>query len=409
MSYCKYRLWPYNKIMKKQIVCMLLAFTSSAIANNSYISSTQTLSDSGYEYRFENSFFKTSSFVDYDSTEIPLQDGESYFSLDSILGIKYAPTSNLELLSDLRFRVNQSSENVGADNKTFTQGGPESIFIGINYGSNRDEGLQYILKTYFRKGLYSNESYDPSSERESIVLGDGGDGYYIGVGVSFLSKDNNFYEFEIGYRNPSSDLSNEILTNTKIAIAWKPVSLIFGVEYLASLGQDPFADDPNGKDQISSGSTFLYNSINRSYTDPYVGLNFRLGTTWRMETKVAQRLFGTSTDLGLRAGVSFIKRISNSNNFKNKNSSFKQYEIEGVVTKITKSRSAVVIDQGISTGLKKGDRVDFYHFDFLDGDALIATGIVAKSGYDKAIVKIMKKYSKRKVKEGTVIRSGLIR
>ena len=173
--------------MKKQIAYLLMTLSCSALANNSYISNTQTLSDSGYEYKFENSFFKTSSFVDYDSTEIALQDGESYFSLDSIFGIKYAPTSNLELFSDFRFRVNQSSENVGADNKTFTQGGPESIFVGINYGSNRDEGLQYILKTYFRKALYSNETYDPATDRDSIVLGDGGDGYYIGLGISFMN------------------------------------------------------------------------------------------------------------------------------------------------------------------------------------------------------------------------------
>jgi hypothetical protein len=288
--------------------------------------------------------------------------------------------------------------------------GLESAYVGIDYGSDRSEGFQYKIKTRYRQSFYRNEDYVPSSNpRDHIVLGDGSNGYLLGLGLSFVSKANNFYEFDLDFKNPSDRLSSELLTQTKIAIAWTPVTLILGVEYLASLGQDEFSNNPGDKTQISTGTTNLYNSINRSYTEPFIGLNFRLGTTWRLETKVAQRISGRSTDLGLRGGFSLIKRVSNSNNFKNKNSSFKQYELEGIVTKVTKSRKAVVVDQGISSGLNKGDRVDFYHFDFVDGDELIGSGIVIKSSYDKAMVKVIKKYSKRKIKDGTVIRSGLIR
>lgn len=389
---------------------LFFLFSLSALANSSYVSNTQTLSEDGYELKVVNDYFQTSALVDVNGRSENLKENEAYSTLNTILGFKYAPTSNLEIYGDVGLRVNQSSEQDGTSPLKLNAMGLESAYLGIDYGSDRSEGFQYKIKTRYRQSFYRNEDYVPNSNpRDHIVLGDGSNGYLLGLGLSFVSKANNFYEFDLDFKNPSDRLSSELLINTKIAIAWTPVTLILGVEYLASLGQDEFADNPADKVQISTGSTNLYNSINRSYTEPYVGFNFKLGTTWRLETKVGQRISGTSTDLGLRGGFSLIKRVSNSNNFKNKNSTFKQYEIEGIVTKITKSRKAVIVDQGVSSGLNKGDRVDFYHFDFVDGDELIGSGIVIKSSYDKAMVKVSKKYSKRKIKDGTVIRSGLIR
>lgn len=394
--------------MLKKLSLFLLSL--SAVANTSYISNTQTLSEDGYEIKIVNDYFQTSALVDVNGNPDALSENESYQSLNTLLGFRYAPTSNLEVYTDLGLRVNQSSEMSGADINKLTAGGLESVYFGIDFGSDRTEGFQYKIKTRYRQAFYRNEDYTPNNDpRETIVLGDGSNGYLVGLGLSFVSKANNFYEFDLDFRNPSDRLSSELLTQSKIAIAWRPVTLILGVEYLASLGQDKFADDPSGKTQISTGSTNLYNSINRTYTEPFVGLNFKLGNTWRLETRIAQRIAGSSTDLGLRGGFSLIKRVSNSNNFKNKNSSFKQYEIEGIVSKVTESRKAVIVDQGVSAGLNKGDSVDFYHFDFVDGDELIGSGIVIKSSYDKAMVKVLKKYSKRKIKDGTVIRSGLIR
>ncbi len=391
-------------------IIILVVFSSLVShAHDSYISRTQSLSEDGYEISFINSYFKTSSLVFSDGKVEALEEGESYQTVNSTLGFKYAPTSNLEVFTSVRFRLNQSSELINSVSESFSVSGTESFFIGINYGSGRTEGYQYMLKAIYRQSLYSNDYFDVLPSTESIALGDGGVGLLFGLGLSYISKDNNYYEFDIDFRNPSNRLSSEVKLDTRVSIAWRPISFIFGLEYLASLGEDQFGNNPSDKEQLSSGSTNLYNSINRTYAEPYAGVNLRLSSTWRLESRFAQRVSGKSTDLGMRGELSLIKRVSNSNNFQNKNNSFKQYEIEGIVTKITKSRKAVIVDQGVSAGLKKGDRVDFYHFDFVDGDELIAAGVVIKSSYDKAIVKVMKRYSKRKIKDGTVIRAGLIR
>ena len=51
--------------------------------------------------------------------------------------------------------------------------------------------------------------------------------------------------------------------------------------------------------------------------------------------------------------------------FVQKDAAFKQYSIEGVVKKLSKKRTAAVLDIGMQAGLEKGMKIDFYHFDFL--------------------------------------------
>jgi hypothetical protein len=94
--------------------------------------------------------------------------------------------------------------------------------------------------------------------------------------------------------------------------------------------------------------------------------------------------------------------------FSRRDSQFKEYTIEGTISKISKNRSACVVDQGLASGLKEGMSVDFYHFDYVDGNMLIAKGFVIKAGASKSMIKITKRYSKKRLEEGTVMRAGMI-
>ena len=53
-------------------------------------------------------------------------------------------------------------------------------------------------------------------------------------------------------------------------------------------------------------------------------------------------------------------------------------------------------------------QVDFYYFDYVGGNELIARGVVIKTQVSKAVVQINKRYGRRRVQEGTVIRAGQI-
>ncbi|MCO4754685.1 MAG: hypothetical protein KC478_09380 [Bacteriovoracaceae bacterium] len=69
----------------------------------------------------------------------------------------------------------------------------------------------------------------------------------------------------------------------------------------------------------------------------------------------------------------------------------------------------MIIDAGLREGLEKGSKIDFYHFDYLGGNELIASGYIVKLGATKSMVKITKRYSKKRVEDGTLARGGLIR
>ena len=53
-------------------------------------------------------------------------------------------------------------------------------------------------------------------------------------------------------------------------------------------------------------------------------------------------------------------------------------------------------------------KVDFYYFDYLGGNELIASGYVIKANSGKSMIKITRRFSKRKVGEKTIARAGLI-
>jgi hypothetical protein len=396
-------------MFKFLIVILLSTLSNIAFAQTSYISKTQTLAEGGSEIGVDTSLFVPTIHADTRGDLIQFEEGESYLRADMELSGKYGFTNNFQVNMGLRARLNQSNQTFESEELSLVTSGLESGFIQFLYSFPMTEGLQYSFEVNYRTAFYTNSEYDPTVRPDSIVLGDGDTDVSIGGGFTFYTDSKNFFSTRALYRNPSAQLSSEFFIESEFALVWQYFAMLIGVENVTSLNGDAYTTDPEEKPQISTGSTYDYNSINRSWTAPYMGMNFALGSKWRLELKAKSKLYGVSTDLGNEVMISLHKRNSDSKSFVQKDAAFKQYSIEGVVKKLSKKRTAAVLDIGMQAGLEKGMKIDFYHFDYLGGNQLIASGFVVKVSLKKSIVKITKRFSKLRVEEGTVARSGLLR
>jgi hypothetical protein len=178
------------------------------------------------------------------------------------------------------------------------------------------------------------------------------------------------------------------------------------VDGVSSLGNDAYEDAPLER-PVWNAQTNLYNSENREWITPYAGINFSIGETWRLEFRGSQVVSGRSTDLGTTFGVNLIKRVDKSPVILT-DSKFKSYDIEANITKLSPKKGYVVIDKGVGDDVTKGMRFDFYEFDYVGGNVLVATGIVIQAKSETSVVKISHKYNaKKEIKEGLVGRATL--
>lgn len=393
----------------KKILFLNLIVSSSVFAQVSYISNTDTLNEGGTEFDFESNYFLSSNKVDPIGDASAFNTDESFETLNLSMKGGYAFTDKFLGHIGANFRLNQSNQLINNEVTSERASGLESIRIGFKYNWQRNEGFQYAMLGEYQQRLYSVDTFNDSSKVKGLVLGDSGPLANFGFAMNYQTKSQNYLSAKLLYQNPGSELSSEILSEFEAAAVWKKMSIFVGLQNISSMNQDPFFDDINAKPLIARGNTELFNSINRSMTSGYMGLNISMGKTWMLGLKVANTFNAVSSDLGTNFILNFTKRTQPNSSFKKIDQTFKEYRVEASVSKISKTRNVVVIDKGIDEGLKKGMSVDFYFFDYLGGNELIATGIVVEVSGVKAMVKITKRYSKKRVEEGTVARAGLIK
>ena len=88
---------------------------------------------------------------------------------------------------------------------------------------------------------------------------------------------------------------------------------------------------------------------------------------------------------------------------------FKVYDIEASIVKLSPKKQFVIIDKGLGSDVRKGQRFDFFFTDYLGGNVLLGSGVVTEVNADQAVVKLTARYStKYEIKEGTTAR-GFIR
>lgn len=399
--------------MRVLIITAVFLLSSEAIFSQvSYIPFAMTVKEGGTEISLDTTYFNTTSIVNEDSVASSLAEGTSNQRLDFDFIGKYGLTDHLELMGGIRGRYIQAQfsfdPGTGSEDYTLSRSGAESGVVGLEYSLKEVEGTRYSVLGYYRKAFHSSSEF-LGGEPTDVALGDDSREYGLGINFYYKTESANVLDAHIVYRSPGEDLSQEVFSRVQGAMVWKRVALYAGVENVFSFDADPYSNDPENKPAVLQGSSVQFNSVNRQWSAPYGGLSFGLGPAWRIGVEYAQVTTGRSTDLGQRLLINLTRRSEESDNsFAKRDSQFKQYRIEAVVQKMASSRKVAVVDKGIERGLNQGMRVDFYHFDFVGGNELIATGVVIKARASKSLVRITKRLSRKRVEEGTVARAGEI-
>ena len=392
----------------KILFIYLTLLSSISWGSEAFIPSALTLDEGANEYILKTELFQTTSVVTEDGVELSLAEDTSYQRWDFDFIWSRGFTDDFQGYVGLGGRYIQANDNFLGEEAIYNQGSLTSALVGFKYGFTEKNGVKFTIDGYYKKALFENSEYIADGEApSSITMGDDTREIAIGLNAYSRSQSNNFLTANVYYRDPSQKLSSEIFSQIDYNLAWRYFSFGLGVENNYSLENDNYSSDPENKPQTYNGPSEYFNSVNRSWTAPYVQMNLFFGGTWRFESKYSHVTTGNSTDKGSRVMLALIKRTGidkNKRNFKKTDSAFKQYRTEGLVTKVSSSKKACLIDKGLVDGVEKGQQVDFYHFDYVEGNKLIGSGLVVKTQASKALVKIIRRYSKKRIEAGTVAR-----
>ena len=390
----------------KFIPLFLFFVAGGALAQTSYVAPTKVLNKKGYQLGATGEYFKSTKSIDKDGNDVEFGDEEAFSRMQGEVEGRYGLTNELQISGGVRFRQNKSTMlNASAEPEDETSTGVQSTFVSLMYGFKPVDRFHYALEGTFRFTPYTNEEVT-GTDKPNMILGDDGNEYSLGLGVTYASRTNNFLTLRGGYRNPGKDLATELYYQVEAAMAWKYVALIAGVDGVASMKNDPYEDEPLDKPAYNTGRTALYNSSNREWMAPYAGLNLALGESWRVELRGSQVISGTSTDIGTNFGISLIRRVEGKKSA-NPDTKFKDYDFEAAITKISPKKGYVVIDKGLSSDVQKGMKIDFFDFDYVGGNILLARGTVIQAKSDTAIIKITHLFNtKKELKEGVVARGS---
>lgn len=387
---------------------LLLVGTTSSWGQTSYVPPTRVLKERGSQLSFGGDSFTTSSVVDHEGKKLKLTDGQSFSRYQGEVNGLFGLTDTFNAGLGVRFRHQTSSFTSGTDDINAKATGVQSILGRFLFAFEPVDRTQYTVEGMFRYVPYSNDETDtPNPDLNKLALGDEGHEYSVGLGMTYSSESNNHYTLRGGWRRPGNDLSTEFYWNGEIALQFRYVTPLAGVDGVTSLKNSPYESDPADRPDWNTGTTQLYNSINREWIAPYVGLNLAFSQAWRVEFKASQVVSGRSTDFGTGFGLTLVRRMDQAEE-KVVDAKFKTYDVEATVTKVSDKKTYLVIDKGLNDDIEKGMKFDFYEYDYVGGNSLVGRGVVVKVSSDKAIVKLTHRFNlAREIKEGLVGRASL--
>lgn len=360
----------------------------------------ELLNPSAYSINTSANVFQTSGFFDVEGTEVELVEGNEYRLIDVDLAVSYGVSRNLELTAMGRFR--QVSSTVGEE--ITKKSGPESLGVEAKYAFARIGNLRYALGVHYRQTLYTNENYIDTSTMpaDEIILGDSGSEYGVDLYMTYLGSPWKI-DGKVGYSSPANNLSAEVNYKLEAMYRFNKFALLGGVEGIYSLKNDEFTDDPGAKAIQLTGGTRLFNSVNREKVAPYLGAQYSFDD-FLLAFKGQTVMSGVSTDKGDTISVAIGWNSDGVTPESVKIDSFKEYQVDGSVLKVSARSNFIRIDQGLSTDVEKGMKFDIYQTDYFGGNVLVATGIVYEIGADWSIIKLVKKYKEIEIKPGFAAR-----
>lgn len=368
------------------------------------------LNEGAYEFSLWGSLQNSSFSWDSDGEKISFKDAEAYSLLDVELQASYGWTQEIEVGTSVRYRSVSDTILPSGETETLSlrANGLESVKLYVKYMFPQVKKMLYSVQAGFRRYLYSNNELDSSKPYDFTILGDGGNVIEVGLNANyFFSKSKSYLGGKLFFRNPGKTLSEEILTQLEGAYFLGKFSFLLGVENVFSLGRDEYSDDPENKPAIVQSRSALFNSINRSWTNAYLGVNFYLGRRWILGARYEKRLQGKSTDSIDRVSFGLTLRADSDKEIKETISSYKEYSHEAFVVKISPKKKYIMLDKGLSKGIQKGMQFDIYDFDYSGNNKLIARGVIVQAQAYKSVIKVLKMYTSQPIKEGQVARGSL--
>lgn len=389
--------------MSKFLIIALgsIIFSHASLAEASaHRGGAELLNPKGYSLFAAGSIFKTSGYFDYEGTEEEMGEGNSYMLMDLDMGVSYGLSSNLELSG--MARVRQVSSTIGELDSS--NSGLESLGVLGKYAFTPIGKARYALGAYYRQTFYTNKQYYVGNAVpvDELVLGDSGREYGVNFYLTYLASPVK-WDFLIGYKSPGNSLSEEIIYKGELLYRFSELSLFGGVEGISSLKKDQFGDAPTLKPIQAVGASRMFNSVNREKMAPYIGANYafeKLLVTLKGQTVMA----GQSTDKGNLVMLSLDWTSGGVTKESVKIDSFKEYNVEGAVLKVSARGNFIKIDQGLSTDVEKGMKFDIYQTDYFGGNVLVASGVAYDVGADWSIIKLTKKFKEIEIKPGFAAR-----
>jgi hypothetical protein len=398
----------------------LIFSTNLWAQSTSYLPLGQVLPKKGHELHVMGRSWVSKSLYDQDGEKIDFEGDEKFSVYDVEFNGRYGATRDLEFRGILNYRQNTSSLGLTGSSETVDSevANLQAIGVGAQFAFPKiDKRWQYTIDLFYKYTPYANPEYSlaeanawtaQDAEDKDLILGDDGNDYAAGISIGYESKTKNYLGSKILYRRPGSELSSEINYQFEGAMAFKHAALVAGVQGIYSLEQDEKKDinDPT-EIYYYSGSTFLYDSVNRQFYQPYAGINLAFGKGWRIEARGGMTSQGTSTDAGQYFSIALARR-QDQTDVSSLDKKFKEYSLEASVTKVSEKKSFVIIDKGLASGVQKGTRFDFFYSDYVGGNVLLARGQVTQVNSDQAVIKITSRFSSQyEIKEGTLARSYL--
>jgi len=399
--------------MKKNIILLVflvfVGFSSFATPRKVYPLKAETLPAGAYNFDLNFNYSKTLSSYDVDGNEVELGELEDYSLMDTDVTISYGYSRKLEFSLGGKFR--QVSSNRADSNNTEaitdTASGIENMNVGFKYAWKKSKNYRYafsgsyVYKVYEENTLYNSTSEIPEGE---IVLGDSGQEFNLGFHLDYIYSKWTTVEASAGYRSPGNELSPEVPYHFAVVKNYNKWALWGGVRGIYSLGTDNYTDAPEQKPENATGSTERWNSINRSYIQPYAGIRYLFKKKYRLSFQGGQMISGTSTDKEGEFSINLAWSSGGKSKDEIFEESFKEYTTEATVIKVSPRGKFVKIDKGLAQDVSKGSKVDIYKTDYFGGNILIASGVIYESGPSWAIVKLLKRFRSVPIEKGLTAR-----
>lgn len=374
--------------------------TNSGLAQ-SFLPLAHKLDEGAYGVRVEGNYFDTLGHFDGEGNEIALNEGESFNKMDVDLSIIYGPTAQIDLFVKGRYRQVQSTSS----QLDLSNSGPESAGGGIRYLLAQTAPWKILLQASFSQTLYSNSTYSTAAEVPAeIILGD--DGLDLSFGVRATRQSSSLWALNMGidFALPANGLSSELRYQAELHGLLKHFGIFVGLEGVQAMGGDEYSSHPSDKPLMATQSTYLFNSLDRSWNSAIGGLSFKFSAVhlrlWGGVTG-----WGQSTDKGNQFGFSLYWDNSSGKYGAKVKNAFKEYSIEGRVIKILAQKNFFVADIGMAQDVERGMFFDIYKTDYLGGNILVAIGVVSEVSADRCVVKIQRKLKGVEIEKNFVVRA----